>query len=245
MTIAASGCVLSAMHWQHSIQALEKAKSEYEAAQARYAKAFSDEKPAHPVTLTQPFYMGKFTVTQEQYEELIGENPSHFKGKDNPVESVSWDDAQAFCKKLSHQTNQTVQLPTEAEWEYACRAGTMTMYHSDDTESDLDRVAWYGKNSKNTTHPVGQKEANAFGLYDMHGNVLHWCKDWYGADYYKKSVAENPQGPDQGTYRVLRGGSWDYSLRHYLWVAYTISIPDNREVRFGFRVVLRVPPKTP
>ena len=137
---------------------------------------------------------------------MTGATPSRFKGKDNPVEEVSWDDAQAFCKKLTAQTKQAVRLPTEAEWEYSCRAGTRTKYHSGDTEADLARVAWNGANSKNTTHPVGQNEANAFGLYDMHGNVWQRCQDRYGN--YSASGVADPQGAAQGIYRVYRGGSW-------------------------------------
>jgi len=206
---------------------------------------FPNEHPAHLVTLTQPFYMGKFAVTQEQYQAVTGATPSHLKGKDNPVEQVSWDDAQAFCKKLTEQTKQAVRLPTEAEWEYACRAGTTTTYHSGDSEADLARVAWYYGNSKNTTHPVGQKEANIFGLYDMHGNIWQWCQDWYGEDYYGKSETENPQGPDQGAVRLLRGGSWffnlvycrsAYRLRHY---------PVLRSNNVGFRIVLVPAFRTP
>jgi formylglycine-generating enzyme required for sulfatase activity len=109
--------------------------------------------------LTKPFYMGKYDITQEQYQQLIGKNPSNLKGKDNPVENVSWDDAQAFCKKLSELTNQGVRLPTEAEWEYSCRAGTATTYYSGDDNKDLDRVAWYSANSKSATHPVGAERA--------------------------------------------------------------------------------------
>src|SRR5208337_4411958 len=120
---------------------------------------------------------------------------------------VSWDDAQEFCKKLGQATNQLVRLPTEAEWEYACRAGTSTKYYSGDSEEDLKRVAWYGANSGNTTHPVGQKEPNQFGLYDMHGNVWQWCQDWY--EEYKADAVVDPQGTAQGAGRVLRGGSWD------------------------------------
>lgn len=158
--------------------------------------------------LTKPFFMGKYDITQEQYQQLIGTNPSNLKGKDNPVENVSWDDAQAFCKKLSQLTNQGVRLPTEAEWEYSCRAGTATTYYSGDNNKDLDRVAWYSANSKSATHPVGQKEPNAFGLYDMHGNVWQWSQDWYAEDYYGKSEAENPHGPLQGDSRLIRGNSW-------------------------------------
>ena len=240
VTVAAGGCLLSGLHWRHSVQTLATANAEYAAAQVRYNSANPAEKPAHPVTLTTPFYMGKFTVTQEQYQVFIGANPSQFKGKDIPVETVSWDDAQAFCKKLTEQTKQTIRLPTEAEWEYACRAGTTTTYHSGDSEADLARAAWYNGNSKNTTHPVGQKEPNSFGLYDMHGNVWQWCQDQWDENYYSKSPAENPQGPDQsaGAVRLLRGGSWSndpvYCRSAYrYWYA-----PINRSYGLGFRVVV-------
>jgi formylglycine-generating enzyme required for sulfatase activity len=208
MTVAAGGCVLSGVHWSQLVKGLEQAKLDFIAAKARFDSAVQYEKPAHAVTLTQPFYMGKYDVTQEQYQQVVGTNPSNFKGKDNPVEQVSWDEAQTFCKKLTEQTKQTARLPTEAEWEYSCRAGTTTTYYSGDSEADLARVAWYSENSEETTYSVGQKEPNAFGLYDMHGNVWQWCQDRYADDYYGKSVAENPQGPAQGTDRVMRGGSW-------------------------------------
>ena len=197
---------------------------------------FPDERPAHPVTLTQPFYMGKFVVTQEQYQQVVGTNPSNFKDNDNPVEQVSWDDAQAFCKKLAEQTKQAVRLPTEAEWEYACRAGTTSTYHSGDAEADLARVAWYYANSKNTTHPVGQKEPNAFGLYDMHGNVWQWFQDWYAADYYGKAPAENPEGPAQGAFRVLRGCSWVVIPMACRSACRSRSDPGGRDRHVGFRV---------
>ena len=248
VTVAAGGCVLSGLHWRHSVQTLEKAHAEYAGAQARYNAAASEEKPAHPVTLMQPFYMGKFSVTQEQYQAVTGRNPSAFKGKDNPVEKVSWDDAQAFCKKLmTEQTNQAVRLPTEAEWEYSCRAGTTTTFHSGDTEADLARVAWYySANCNNTTHPVGQKESNIFGLYDMHGNVLQWCQDWYGEDYYRKSEAENPQGPAQGAARVVRGGSWFYDPQICRSAHRGSRTLVSRGPCDGFRVVVAVPPsRTP
>ena len=239
VTVAAGGCVLSGLHWWHSVQILEKANAEYAGAKARYNAANSYEKPAHPVTLTQSFYMGKFDVTQEQYQQVMGTNPSYFKGKDNPVEQVSWDGAQAFCKKLSEQTKLSVRLPTEAEWEYSCRAGTKTTYFSGDTDKDLDRVAWYSANSKNTTHPVGQKEANTFGLYDMHGNVWNWCQDWYGEDYYGKSTTENPQGRTHGAWRLLRGGSWGNGPMMDCCRSANRSAdnPDARDINVGFRVV--------
>ena len=218
---------------------------DYQAAKARYDAAYKEEKPGHPVTLTQPFYMGKYDVTQEQYQQVIGTNPSNFKGKDNPVETVSWDDAQKFCEKLSELSHQAVRLPTEAEWEYGCRAGTTTTYYSGDTDKDLDRVAWYGANSKSTTHPVGQKEPNVFGLYDMHGNIWQWCQDFYGEDYYGKSEAENPQGPTQGAFRVLRGGSW-YGGPVYCRSAGRFgSGPGGRSYGVGFRVALAPAFRTP
>ncbi len=198
---------------------------------------YPTEHPAHAVTLSRPMYMGKYHVTQEQYQAVIGTNPSTYIGKDNPVENVSWDDAQAFCKKVTEQTEANVGLPTEAEWEYACRAGTTTTYNSGDAEGDLDGVAWYCENSKDSTHPVGKKQSNAFGLYDMHGNLYQWCQDWYRDYYYSKSPAENPQGPVHGVFRVLRGGSWhDVPIDCRSADRYR-DHPDSRNVFVGFRVL--------
>jgi formylglycine-generating enzyme required for sulfatase activity len=146
---------------------------------------------------------------------------------------------------LAEQATQGVRLPTEAEWEYACRAGTTTTYFSGDAEADLARVAWYSANSKNTTHPVGQKEPNTFGLYDMHGNVWQWCEDRLDKNYYSKSPAENPEGPAQGAYRVLRGGPWA------LDPMYCRSAHRDRNDQvscyniFGFRVVVAPASGTP
>ncbi len=198
---------------------------------------FSAEHPARPVTLTQPFYLGKYAVTQEQYQTVIGTNPSNFKGTDKPVENVSWDDAQAFCKKVTEQTNSSVGLPTEAEWEYACRAGTRTEYYSGDVESDLDRVAWYAANSKRTPHPVGQKEPNNFGLYDMHGNIWQWCQDLW-EENYANLPNENPQGPAEGAYRVLRGGSWNLNPVDSRSARRVRHDPVQRHYLFGMRVRL-------
>ena len=220
-------------------QALLKARAEYAEAKARYDAVDPEQKPGHTVTLTKPYYMGKYDVTQEQYQVVIGKNPSYsFKGNDNPVENVSWYDAQMFCKKATAQSKQAVRLPTEAEWEYACRAGTSTTYYSGDTEKDLDRVAWYSANSNGTTHAVGQKEPNAFGLYDMHGNVWQWCQDWYAEDYYGKSAAENPQGPTQGTYRSKRGGSWGFNAMGCRATLRVAQIPVYRDYYHGFRVAV-------
>jgi formylglycine-generating enzyme required for sulfatase activity len=245
-TFAAGGCVLSGMHWRHSVKEFEAARADYAVAKARYANANRIEKPAHQVTLTQPFYMGKYPVTQEQYQQMIGANPSQLKGnRDNPVETVSWHDAHEFCKKIAVQTKRTARFPTEAEWEYSCRAGTGTTYYSGDTDKDLDRVAWYDANGKRTTHPVGQKKPNAFGLYDMHGNVVQWCEDWHGEDYYGKSEAQDPQGPPQGFYRVLRGGSCNFGPSGCRSTDRHRRSPDDLDSFTGFRVVVEPSFKAP
>jgi len=245
LTLVASAEVYGGVRWHKT----ELAWQEYEAAKARYDAAQPDEKPGHPVILTHPFYMGKYDVIQEQYRQLIGSNPSYFIGKNNPVEMVSWDDAVAFCKKLAEQTKQAVRLPTEAEWEYACRAGTTTTYDFSvmPDDLDLDRVAWYGANSNYTTHPVGQKEPNAFGLYDMHGNVWQWCQDWYAEDYYGKNLVVNPQGPAQGDFRVLRGSSWRFVFSGYTTCrsAYLSMYDMGINYEFGFRITLVPAFRTP
>ena len=244
MTLLAGGCVLSGLHWQKSVQSLDKARAEYASAKSLFDHVDKEEKPAHSVTLTKPFYMGKFPVTQEQYHEVTGTNPSSFNGINYPVDSVSWDEAQGFCKRVTEQTKQQVRLPTEAEWEYSCRAGTTTAYYSGYSDADLGRVAWYWDNSNQPTHSVGQKEPNAFGLYDIHGNVWQWCADLYGEDYYRKSEAENPQGPVQGTYRVMRGASWANSVIQCRSAQRGLGGPIGRAV-IGFRVVVEPSFKSP
>jgi formylglycine-generating enzyme required for sulfatase activity len=164
----------------------------------------------HQVTISKPFYMQTTEVTQGQWKKVMGENPSRFKGNDNlPVEQVSWNDVQDFIGRLNRQ-ERTVKyrLPTEAEWEYACRAGSTTAYCFGDNPGDLGEYTWYKDNSEDRTHPVGQKKPNAWGLYDMHGNVCEWVKDWYG-DYPLGSVTD-PEGPSSGSHRVYRGGSYTY-----------------------------------
>ena len=242
MTVAAGGAVLSGVHWRQFSHGLEAAKIEYTAAQVRYRAANDIEKPAHPVTLAQPFYLGKFAVTQEQYQAVMVRNWSHFKGKNNPVEMVSWDDAQSFCMFAAEQTKQPVRLPTEAEWEYACRAGTTTTYYSGDADKDLCRVGWCEANSNGTTHPVGQKEPNAFGLYDMHGNVWQWCEDWYGHHY-----DGTPEAPAPDALRVMRGGSFYHGPRFCRSANRHGYAPDGSHLGIdtGFRVGLSPPLKTP
>jgi formylglycine-generating enzyme required for sulfatase activity len=174
-------------------------------------KGDDDERPVHQVTLSKPFYLGKFEVTQEQWEAVMGNNPSHFKGKKNPVDRVSWEAAQAFIKKLNEKfadSGTSFCLPTEAQWEYACRAGGAAQYGFGDRESDLAEYGWFEANAKGKTHPVGEKKSNAWGFYDMHGNVWEWCADWYDGDYYRTSPSNDPPGPSTVTSRVLRGGSW-------------------------------------
>ena len=167
-----------------------------------------DEKPAHAVTLGD-FYLARTPVTQAQYQAVMGGNPSYFNGEDRPVENVSWEDTKEFCKRLSEQTNKTYTLPSEAQWEYACRAGTVEMYYSGDSEGDLERAGWYVKNSDGQTHPVGKKAPNPFGLYDMHGNVWEWVEDdWHsnydGAPADGGAWVDEPRVGD----RVGRGGSF-------------------------------------
>jgi formylglycine-generating enzyme required for sulfatase activity len=140
----------------------------------------------------------------------MGNQQGSVKGPKNPVESVSWDRCQVFLKQLHEQVGgENFQLPTEAQWEYACRAGSTTRYFFGDKESELDEYAWYRKNSKTTSHPVGEKKPNAWGLYDMYGNVWEWCADRYGEEYYAHSPTDDPAGPAEGSGRVVRGGSWD------------------------------------
>jgi len=176
---------------------------------------FENEGPVHTVELD-GFWMGKYEVTQEQYQAVTGKNPRNFKGAKNPVEQVSWNHATEFCRKLTDKVGRassparSFRLPTEAEWEYACRAGSTTRFCFGDSDGGLDEYAWYDGNSGSKTHPVGEKKANEWGLYDMHGNVWEWCGDWYAAEYGAGS-AKNPQGPSSGVGRVLRGGGW-YSL---------------------------------
>jgi len=166
----------------------------------------TEEGPQHQVTITKPFYMGVTEVTQAQYEAVMGTNPSKFKGPSNPVDNVTWDEAVEFCRKLSEKTGKAVRLPTEAEWEYACRAGTKTRYSFGDSDSVLGDYAWSGSNSGGMTHPVGQKKPNPWGLYDMHGNVYEWCADWFGS--YSGGASTDPQGAASGKLRVSRGGAW-------------------------------------
>jgi formylglycine-generating enzyme required for sulfatase activity len=196
-------------------------------------------KEQHQVTLTKPYFMGTTLVTQAQYEAIMGNNPSRFKGPTNPVETISWDDAADFCKKLSAKTHQAVRLPTEAEWEYACRAGTKTAFSFGDDETVLGDYAWYADNSGGTTHPVAQKKPNPWGLYDMHGNVWEWCSDWH--DDYPTQAVTDPQGPGSGAFRIVRGGGYLYNPVNCRSANRGHYAPVDRGIVCGLRVVAAVP----
>ncbi len=173
---------------------------------------FHFERPVHEVCVD-AFYIARYEVTQRQWKEIMGSNPSKFQGEDHPVDRVSWLDASAFIEKLNERESDTLyRLPTEAEWEYAARAGTTTEYYWGD-EVDNDYV-WYYGTSEFQTHPVGTKKPNRFGLFDMLGNVWEWTSDWFSADYYKKSPKMNPPGPKSGKFRVRRGGSSANLISH-------------------------------
>ena len=189
----------------------------------------------HRVTLTEGFWLGKYEVTQAQWQAVMGSNPSEFEGPNLPVENVSWEDCQEFIARLSAEDEGTFWLPTEAEWEYACRAGSRTSFCSGDSDSGLGEYAWYGENSAGSTHPVGQKRANAWGLHDMHGNVREWCEDW--EESYPSGPVRNPTGPSRGWDRVLRGGSWNHSARHCRSAARDDNTPNFRYSNLGFRVM--------
>lgn len=191
----------------------------------------TDEKPVHQVTLTKGFELQTTEVTQAQWQAVMGNNPSAFKGQNLPVEQVSWTEVQVFLKKLNAKENSTrYRLPTEAEWEYACRAGG----REPDVAPNLDAVAWRAGNSSGTTHPVGLKKPNAWGLYDMRGNVWEWVQDWIGT--YPAAAQVDPQGAGSATYRGMRGGSWRLDILTRFRCAYRGgSKPDHRGNSIGFR----------
>ena len=197
---------------------------------------YSDEKPVHQVTLTNDYYIGETQVTQTLWQAVMGNNPSHWQGGNLPVESVSWHDCQSFIQRLNNKTGKTFRLPTEAEWEYAARGGKKSHHTRYSGSSNIYDVAWFYHNTAIETHHVKTKQANELGIYDMSGNVWEWCLDWFGD--YGSDAQTNPTGPNIGTSRVNRGGSWDnnasycrLSYRHY-------NSPDNRFNFLGLRLVL-------
>ena len=166
-----------------------------------------DELPTHQVSLAS-FSIGKYEVTQEEWQAMMGSNPSVFKGAKRPVENVSWNDCQEFIRKLNAMTGKSFRLPTEAEWEYAARGGNRSIGYKYAGGDNLDRVAWYNGNSGSTTHDVGQKSPNELGLYDMAGNVYEWCQDWLGG--YSRNSQTTITSPDSRLFRIIRGGCWKY-----------------------------------
>jgi Uncharacterized conserved protein len=196
-----------------------------------------DEAPEHKVKITKAFYLGQYEVTQKQWEEIMGNNPSNFKGENQPVDSVSWEEVQQFLSKLQEKTGHQFTLPTEAQWEYAARAATNTKWDFGDNESLLSEYAWFGENSESMTHPVGQKRPNGWNLYDMYGNVQEWVNDWY-ANSYKYKDGSDPQGPSLGHSRVIRGGAWGDDATMVRSTYRNASATDNKTPGNGFRVVM-------
>lgn len=196
----------------------------------------SDEVPIKEVTVGD-FWISKYEITQGQYREVMGENPSRLKGDDLPVDNVSWNDAMKFCNEFGKKYGVTVRLPYEAEWEYACRAGTTTRYYWGDRMNGA--YAWYSKNSQESPHPVGQRKPNAWGLYDMIGNVWEWCMDWYLEDYYEFRPSVNPQGPEdvKHTRKVIRGGAWKFGEEYQRSANRYFSEPSYKITGHGFRIV--------
>ena len=210
-----------------------------------YGRLDDDELPQHEVTISRGYYMGIHEVTQSQYKSVMGDNPSHFKNASEfdrlPVENVTWHQAQEFCKRLSDLSEEKsngriYRLPTEAEWEMACRAGSTTAYSFGDDRRELLNFAWYSENSNERTHPVGTRAANAFGLYDMHGNVSEWCSDWMGK--YPNSPAVDPRGESTGGFKVTRGKSFNHWAVHQRSGVRSEQIPGVALWTVGFRVVL-------
>ena len=210
--------------------------------------SFSDEGPQHEVVISEGFYLGKYELTQGQWEAVMGSNPSKYKGANRPVEQVSWYDVQFFVQELNQFAGSSVyRLPTEAEWEYACRAGTATRWSSGDDESQLTDYAWYGGNNSFSgvymqdtlgTKDVGTKLPNPWGLYDMHGNVDEWCQDWYGA--YSNRSQVDPTGPATGSYRVYRGGGFLDDAIYVRSASRYMDLPGESYNYVGFRL-LRTP----
>lgn len=192
-----------------------------------------DEKPVHKVTLTRPFYIGIYEVTQEQYEKVMGVNPTKSKGPKHPVARISCNDTQEFCRRLSKLESKQYRLPTEAEWEYACRAGTSTEFYWGDSFDG--QYAWSMDNS-DTAHDVGTRLPNAWGLYDMSGNVFEYCSDWFGN--YPKGPVTDPKGPTSGKNCVFRGGSWGANPEYCRSAGRTGLSLDFRGFRLGFRIVM-------
>jgi formylglycine-generating enzyme required for sulfatase activity len=223
----------------------ERARFLKEAEAARDQQAIvriPSESPQHRVRISRPFYLGKYEVTQAQWQAVMGNNPS--ASRDNPlypVERVSLDDIQPFLAKLNAayaEQGSKYGLPTEAQWEFACRAGTTTAFCFGDNETMLLEYGWFKGNSRDRTNRVGQGRPNAWGMHDMHGNVWEWCADWHSGKYYDRSPSDDPVGPEAGANRVFRGGCWTQNARLCRSALRNGSPPTNRDGSIGLRLVL-------
>ncbi len=204
-------------------------------------QADENEAPRHDVTFDAPFYMGVVTVTQSQWQSVMGNNPSRFIGPDRPVESVSHEEALSFVRRLNRaEGTNAYRLPTEAQWEYAARAGSTGAYCFGSETDKLIDYAWYQVNSGGTTQPVGRLVPNDWGLFDMHGNVHEWCADWFDRNYYADSPSLSPSGPKTGVARCLRGGDWGSENWYCRSAIRSLSSPQRQSPRVGFRVVKRI-----
>jgi len=197
----------------------------------------SDENPAHKVTLSD-FYIGKYEVTQKLWKEVMDDNPSEFKGDNLPVENINWEEIQTFILMLNKKTGKKYRLPTEAEWEYAARGGNKSKGYKYSGSNDVVYVAWYDGNSDEATHPIGTKEPNELGIYDMSGNVWEWVNDWHDGYSSGSSPEINPTGPSSGSLRVLRGGVYHDFEQHCRIANRFGNSPGDRYISFGFRLAL-------
>ncbi len=200
------------------------------------------ESPRHRVCIEKPFYIGETEVTQKQWEYVMEANPSKIKGDDRPVDRVSWNDVQEYIGRLNKKNGgDSFRLPTEAEWEYAARAGSDEDYSFGDDSNDLAQYAWFGNlGYKGSSHEVALKRPNAWGLYDIHGNVWEWVQDWYDSNFYKNSPEKNPVGPGNGKYRIYRGGSWVGKAANLRSSVRFSALPVTRTHDLGFRLVREV-----
>lgn len=217
-----------------------------------FIKAGTFVRMNHSVTLTREFWIGKYEVTQKEYSEVMGKNPSYFTGDlDRPVEKVSYLDAVAYCVAVTKReresrrlpVNYEYRLPSEAEWEYACRAGTTNLFSFGDATTGADQYAWTTETSEGTSHPVGQKHPNAWGLYDLHGNVWEWCLDWFAP--YPAMDLRDPSGPAQGKFKVFRGGGWNQEIQFARSANRFVMAPASGIHFVGFRVALSESPQSP
>lgn len=201
-----------------------------------------NELPQHKVCISKPFYIGESEITQKQWEDVMASNPSKYKGMYRPVEKVSWSDTQTFIEKLNdREKGDFYRLPSEAEWEYAARAGSTTVWSFGDDSSSVVQYAWFGNEGYNgDSHEVGQKKPNPWGLVDIHGNVWEWVQDWYDPEYYKHSLESDPKGAETGQYKVYRGGSWVAKPSNLRSAVRYSGLPSTRSGDIGFRLVREI-----